>query len=62
MSHLFELYDQNSANYEMMTEEQRSILDNYFTVETEMHNIAFNNLFGLISCYIIHYFLRLTYI
>lgn len=47
MSHLFELYDQNSANYEMMTEEQRNILDNYFTTETEMHNIAFNNLFGL---------------
>ena len=47
MSHLFELYDQNSTNYEMMTEEQRSILDNYFTAETEMHNVAFNNLFGL---------------
>ena len=47
MSHLFELYDQNSANYEMMTEEQRSILDNYFTTEAEMQNIAFNNLFGL---------------
>ena len=47
MSHLFELYDQNSANYEMMTDEQRSILDNYITAETETYNMAFNNLFGL---------------
>lgn len=47
MSHLFDLYDQNNANYEMMTAEQQSILEQFITAETDFTNMAFDNLFNL---------------
>lgn len=46
-SQLFDLYDQNTENYEQMTEAQRDILDNFISVETEYNGMAFDNLFGL---------------
>ncbi len=47
MSHLFDLYNQNEANYDMMTEEQKAILDQFLTDEVDLTNAAFNNLFGI---------------
>lgn len=47
MSHLFDLYDQNNANYEMMTAEQQNILEQFITAETDFTNMAFDNLFNL---------------
>lgn len=47
MSHLFDLYDQNIENYDMMTAEQQAILDQFMTTETDFTNAAFDNLFNL---------------
>lgn len=47
MSHLFDLYNQNTANYEDMSEEQRAILDQFINTETDLNNAAFDNLFNL---------------
>ena len=47
MSHLFDLYDQNIENYDMMTAEQQAILDQFMTAETDFTNAAFDNLFNL---------------
>ena len=47
MSHLFDLYNQNIANYEDMSEEQKAILDQFISRETDLSNAAFDNLFGL---------------
>ena len=47
MSHLFDLYNQNTANYEDMSEEQKAILDQFISTETDLSNAAFDNLFGL---------------
>lgn len=46
-SQLFDLYDQNAENYNQMTEQQRDILDNFISAETEYNGMAFDNLFGL---------------
>ena len=47
MSHLFDLYDQNTANYEDMSVEQKEILDQFINTETDLSNAAFDNLFDL---------------
>ena len=47
MSHLFDLYNQNTANYDDMSEEQKSILDQFINAETDLSNAAFDNLFDL---------------
>ena len=47
MSHLFDLYNQNIENYDMMTAEQQAILSQFITEETDFTNAAFDNLFGL---------------
>ena len=47
MSHLFDLYNQNAANYNDMSEEQKSILDQFINAETDLSNAAFDNLFDL---------------
>ena len=47
MSHLFDLYNQNIENYDMMTAEQQAILSQFMTEETDFTNAAFDNLFGL---------------
>lgn len=47
MSQLFDLYDQNAENYDLMTEEQKLILDNFLTEETNLEGAAFDNLFDL---------------
>jgi TP901 family phage tail tape measure protein len=47
MSHLFDLYNQNTANYDDMSEEQKSILDQFINTETDLSNAAFDNLFDL---------------
>ena len=47
MSHLFDLYNQNTANYDDMSEEQKSILDQFINAETDLSNAAFDNLFNL---------------
>lgn len=45
MSHLFDLYNQNTANYEDMSAEQKEILDQFINAETDLSNAAFDNLF-----------------
>ena len=47
MSHLFDLYNQNTANYEDMSAEQKEILDQFINEETDLSNAAFDNLFDL---------------
>lgn len=47
MSHLFDLYNQNTANYEDMSAEQKEILDQFINAETDLSNAAFDNLFDL---------------
>ena len=47
MSHLFDLYNQNTANYEDMSEDQKAILDQFISAETDLNNAAFDNLFNL---------------
>ena len=47
MSHLFDLYNQNIENYDMMTAEQQAILSQFMTEEADFTNAAFDNLFGL---------------
>ena len=47
MSQLLELYNTDTANYEQMTEDQKAILDEYITAETELNGAAFDNMFGL---------------
>lgn len=47
MSQLLELYNTDTANYEQMTEEQKAILDEYITAETELNGAAFDNMFNL---------------
>lgn len=47
MSHLFDLYDQNIANYEDMSADQKAILDQFINDETNLSNAAFDNLFDL---------------
>ena len=47
MSHLFDLYNQNIVNYDEMSEEQRQILDQFMSAETDLSNAAFDNLFNL---------------
>lgn len=47
MSHLFDLYNQNIANYEDMSVEQKEILDQFINTETDLSNAAFDNLFDL---------------
>ena len=47
MSHLFDLYNQNIANYEDMSSEQKEILDQFINTETDLSNAAFDNLFDL---------------
>lgn len=47
MSHLFDLYDQNTANYEDMSVEQKEILDQFINTETNLTGAAFDNMFDL---------------
>lgn len=47
MSHLFDLYNQNTTNYNDMSEEQKAILDQFINTETDLSNAAFDNLFDL---------------
>lgn len=47
MSHLFDLYDQNTANYEDMSVEQKEILDQFINAETNLNGAAFDNMFDL---------------
>ena len=47
MSQLLELYNTDTANYEQMTEDQKAILDEYITAETELNGAAFDNMFNL---------------
>ena len=47
MSHLFDLYDQNTENYELMTDEQKAIFNKFFDEQTEYGGMAFDNLFNL---------------
>ena len=47
MSHLFDLYNQNTANYDDMSEDQKAILDQFISAETDLNNAAFDNLFDL---------------
>ena len=47
MSHLFDLYDQNTANYEDMSIEQKEILDQFINAETNLTGAAFDNMFDL---------------
>ena len=47
MSHLFDLYNQNTANYEDMSEDQKAILDQFLNTETDLNSAAFDNLFNL---------------
>lgn len=47
MSHLFDLYNENTANYEDMSEDQKAILDQFISAETDLNNAAFDNLFNL---------------
>ena len=47
MSQLFELYEQDTANYESMTAEQKAILDQFITEEIELNGAAFDNMFKL---------------
>ena len=47
MSHLFDLYNQNAANYDDMSEDQKAILDQFISAETDLNNAAFDNLFDL---------------
>ena len=47
MSHLFDLYDQNTANYEDMSVEQKEILDQFINAETNLTGAAFDNMFDL---------------
>ena len=47
MSHLFDLYNENTENYSDMTEQQREILDQFISEETDLSNAAFDNMFNL---------------
>ena len=47
MSHLFDLYDQNAANYADMSEDQKAILDMFINAETDLTGAAFDNMFDL---------------
>ena len=47
MSHLFDLYNQNTENYDNMSEDQKAILDQFISAETDLNNAAFDNLFDL---------------
>lgn len=48
ISELFDLYGQNTANYEQMTADQQEILDWFLNSEMKgLNESAFNNLFGL---------------
>ena len=47
MSHLFDLYNQNTENYDSMSEDQKAILDQFISAETDLNNAAFDNLFDL---------------
>ena len=47
MSHLFDLYNQNTENYDDMSEDQKAILDQFISAETDLNNAAFDNLFNL---------------
>ena len=48
LSELFDLYGQNTANYEQMTADQQEILDWFLNSEMKgLSESAFNNLFGL---------------
>jgi hypothetical protein len=47
MSQLFDLYDQNAENYELMTEEQKAILNEFVNEQTNFNGMAFDNLFNL---------------
>ena len=48
ISELFDLYGQNTANYEQMTADQQEILDWFLNSEMKgLSESAFNNLFGL---------------
>ena len=47
MSQLFDLYNQNALNYEEMSEDQKAILDQFISAETDLNNAAFDNLFNL---------------
>lgn len=47
MSHLFDLYNQNTANYADMSEDQKAILDMFISAETDLTGAAFDNMFDL---------------
>ena len=47
MSHLFDLYEQNTANYADMSEDQKEILDMFINAETDLNGAAFDNMFNL---------------
>lgn len=47
MSHLFDLYNQNTANYADMSEDQKAILDMFINTETDLTGAAFDNMFDL---------------
>ena len=47
MSQLFNLYEQNAENYDLMTQEQKDILNNFINEQTEFNGMAFDNLFNL---------------
>ena len=47
MSHLFDLYNQNTENYDNMSEDQKAILDQFISAETDLNTAAFDNLFDL---------------
>ena len=47
MSHLFDLYNQNTANYADMSEDQKAILDMFINAETDLTGAAFDNMFDL---------------
>ena len=55
MSHLFDLYNQNTANYADMSEDQKEILDMFINAETDLTGAAFDNMFDLYNVNIEHF-------
>ena len=55
MSHLFDLYNQNTANYADMSEDQKAILDMFINAETDLTGAAFDNMFDLYNTNIEHF-------
>ena len=47
MSGLLDLYNNNTANYDLMTQDQKDILENFIHDQEALNTGAYNNLFGL---------------